>query len=157
MTYQDYMEGVATRLAERFPDRMIYRDYCPVDFQRPSLFLYVRNADYKTLNRGTVEWQVELVCLLYCSTDEYDIESTEELRLDQMAVLQLFGGPALQVGDRHIITQVAADTPGAGEATVTFLARWSDVRPGYLEETAPVMEYLQAEINGKDEIRDGNE
>ena len=41
MTYQDLMEAIAAKVAKLWPARMLYRDFCPADFQRPSSFLYV--------------------------------------------------------------------------------------------------------------------
>ena len=57
------------------------------------------------------------------------------------AVLGLFGGPSLQVGDRHVLLQAAAETPGPGVAYVRFTASWLDGRPGYMDaDTAPESE-----------------
>ena len=73
------------------------------------------------------------------------MESTEQLRADQAAVLGQFGGPALAVGDRHIQVSAAADTPGPGVAYVLFSAQWMDARPGYQDPEAadtPKMEHF---------------
>ena len=44
MTYQDLMEAIAARIAKLWPERMLYRDFCPADHKRPSGFLYVTSA-----------------------------------------------------------------------------------------------------------------
>jgi hypothetical protein len=116
-----------------WPARMLYRDFCPVDFKRPSGFLYVTNASWENANLGLIHWRYEAELTLFAATDDYTVESTETLRADQQAVLAAFSGPALQVGDRHIIITVAAQAPGPGEAYVTFAADWFDSRPGYLD------------------------
>mgnify|MGYP000842042723 CR=1 FL=1 len=46
MTYEDLMEAIADRISELWPERMLYRDFCPSDFKRPSGFLYVVKAGY---------------------------------------------------------------------------------------------------------------
>lgn len=152
MTYQDLMEAIAEKIAGQFPGRMIYRDFCPTDFQRPSFYLYVTQADYEDANLGLVEWHFSAELTLFAATDAYDIQSTEALRRDQLTVLSLFGGPAIQVGDRFIGLTVQGTAPGPGEAYVVFSSQWLDVRPGMeTEETTPKMEEIKIDMNGKDD------
>ena len=101
MTYIDVLEAIAGRVAALWPERMLYRDFCPADHKRPSGFLYVERAEMEDVNLGLVQWSLEARLELYAATDEYSVESTEQLRADQAAVLGQFGGPALAVGDRR--------------------------------------------------------
>ena len=141
MTYQDLTEAIAAKIAGLWPARMLYRDFCPADFQRPSGFLYVTRAGWADACLGLVRWEFEAELALRAATDAYDTESTEALRADQLAVLGLFGGPSLRVGDRHVLLQAAAETPGPGVAYVRFTASWLDGRPGYMDaDTAPESE-----------------
>jgi len=140
VTYTDLVEAIAGKISALWPDRMLYRDFCPVDHQRPAGFLYVREAGWTDVNIGLVEWSFDAELELFAETDEYDAESTEALRVDQAAVLALFGGPSLAVGDRHIILTAAAETPGPGVAYVSFTASWLDRRPGYQDPEAQTPE-----------------
>ena len=126
MTYEDLMEAIADRISELWPERMLYRDFCPSDFKRPSGFLYVVKAGYTDANAGLVRWDFSAELTLYAATDAYTVESTEALRADQNKVLRQFGGPAVSVGDRHIMVGVSAEAPGPGEAYVGFRASWFD-------------------------------
>lgn len=138
MTYQDLTEAIASKIAALFPQRMLYRDFCPVNFQRPSGFLYVTDASYADANIAMVMWHFEAELALYAATDDYTVESTEALRKDQLPVLNAFAIPAIQVSDRAILVNVAAEAPGPGEAYVRFSAEWMDSRPGYVDaDTAP--------------------
>lgn len=138
MTYQDLMESIAAKVAKLWPERMLYRDFCPADFQRPSSFLYVVDASYTDANRYLVNWNFEAELTLFAETDSYTVESTETLRMDQLTVLNAFAVPNIQVGDRSIMLNTAAETPGPGEAYVKFTAQWTDQRPGFVDEdTAP--------------------
>ena len=146
MTYLDLLEAIAGVIVRLWPERPLYRDFCPADFARPSGFLYVREAGYRDGNLALVEWSVEAELTLYAATDAYTLESTEALRADQAAVLAAFGLP-VQVGDRMVRVGAQADTPGPGEAYVVFTASWTDIRPGYRDPEdpasgggAPVME-----------------
>ena len=141
MTYIDLMETIACMISTLWPKRMLYRDFCPTDFQRPSGFLYVTNAGFTDVNIGLVEWTFEAELTLHAATDSYTVESTEVLRSDQNAVLALFAGPSIQVGDRQIAVYATADAPGPGEAYVKFSAQWIDQRPSFVDEdTAPESE-----------------
>ena len=138
MTYQDLTEAIAVRLSQLWPGRMIYRDFCPVNFMRPSGFLYVTDASWENANIGLVRWSYEAELAIFAATDDYDIESTEALRFEQLAVLTAFAGPSIAVGDRHIVLTVDAASPGPGGAYVTFSASWLDTRAGYIDDdTAP--------------------
>ena len=138
MTYQDLTEAIAAKIAGLWPARMLYRDFCPADFQRPSGFLYVTRAGWADACLGLVRWEFEAELALHAATDAYDTESTEALRADQLAVLTRFAGPGIQVGDRYVILHAGAEAPGPGVAYVRFTAEWMDARPGYVDEdTAP--------------------
>ena len=138
MTYQDLIEAIAAKIAGLWPKRMLYRDFCPVDHQRPSGFLYVTRAEWTDACLGLVRWDFEAELALHAATDSYTVESTEALRADQLAVLTLFAGPDIQVGDRHIVLQTQAEAPGPGVAYVRFSASWLDGRPKYVDpDTAP--------------------
>lgn len=155
MTYQDLMEAIAARIAKLWPERMLYRDFCPADHKRPSSFLYVTNASYEDANPFLVQWTFEAELTLCAATDAYSAESTEQLRRDQLAVLGAFGGPAIQVGDRSVILTVGAPSPGPGEAYVTFSASWMDGRPVYTEPgnppgDVPLMEHYALNISTKE-------
>lgn len=151
MTYVDVMEAIAAKVAALWPKRMIYRDFCPVDHRRPSSFLYVQEAGYTDAALGLVQWNFTASLELFAETDDYSVESTEQLRQDQASVLALFGGPALEVGDRSILVSVFADAPGPGVAIVNFSASWIGERPCYKEqETAPLMEDFAINMTRKD-------
>ena len=98
MTYQKLTEAIAAKIAALWPERMLYRDFCPVDHKRPSSFLYVTDASYMDGNIALVEWNYEAELTLYAATDHYAAESTQALRLDQLAVLNAFAVPTLKVG-----------------------------------------------------------
>lgn len=155
MTYQDLMEAIAARIAKLWPDRMLYRDFCPTDHKRPSSFLYVADASHVDANLFLVQWTFEAELTLYAATDAYSAESTEQLRADQLAVLNAFGGPAIQVGDRSVILNVGAPSPGPGEAYVTFSASWMDGRPSCTDPDnppgdVPLMEHYELNISTKE-------
>lgn len=131
MTSLDVCDAIHAVIAKLWPDRMIYRDFCPVNHHRPSSYLYVTDSSMTPANIAMVQWQMEARLELFCSTDEYDTSSTEELRREQEAVLLAFPAPSLQVGDRWGTLTVQGDGMDMGSAFVVFSASWFDQRPGY--------------------------
>lgn len=141
MTPRDVLDAIAVKLAKLWPERMIYRDFCPVDFQRPSCFLWLPKADLHPSNAHLVRWSIEGEMELFCSTDAYDIQSSEELVRDQEAVLYLFDGTPLEVLDRYVLVTATADGMEVGSAYVRFTAAWLDAWPSQAQTgTIPLME-----------------
>ena len=79
MTYQELMETIAARVAALWPERTLYRDFCPVDFKRPSGFLYVTQADRADANLGLVRWDfaAELTCCSMALEEDTDQNERE--------------------------------------------------------------------------------
>ena len=159
MNQVDLCEAIASKIAALWPDRMIYRDFCPADFQRPSSFLYVTEAGFTSAGIAVVLWNVETELELFCSTDDYDAQSTEELRQNQAAVLEAFGAPHLIVGDRAVQISTVADGSGPGVAYIRFTASWYDQRPGYhdihdpddpVTKATPLMEDYALRVNSEE-------
>ena len=156
MTSYDVCEAIASVIAKLWPDRVLYRDFCPVDHKRPCGFLYVSSSSFQDANVALVRWELEAQLELFCATDSYDISSTEDLRRDQEQVLTAFGGPSLQVGDRWVSVSAQGDGMEIGSAFVIFRASWIDQRPGYhdvLDDTDPdsakIPKMEQFEVNGR--------
>lgn len=156
MNQVDLCEAIASKIAALWPDRMIYRDFCPADFRRPSSFLYITEAGFTSASIAVVLWNIEAELELFCATDDYDEQSTEELRQNQAAVLEAFGDPHLVVGDRAVQLTAVADGSGSGVAYVRFTASWYDQRPGYhdihdaedpVTKETPLMEDYALRVN----------
>lgn len=48
MKTTEILNAINDRLLERWPDRTVYVDVCPVDFDRPSFWLAVEKMDRQT-------------------------------------------------------------------------------------------------------------
>lgn len=148
MTPRDVLEAIAGKIAQLWPDRMLYRDFCPVDFQRPSGYLWLEKQGFEPANACMVRWNMDAVLELFCATDAYDIQSTEELASDQEKVLCAFGGISIPVRDRHVQVLAVGDGMEAGSAYVRFSVTWFDAPPSLDTpvETAPLMEHFEVKI-----------
>ena len=116
ITSIDVCNAIADVIAKLWPDRMIYRDFCPVDHHRPSCYLYLTSSEMTPANISMVQWEMEAELELFCSTDEYDISSTEALRQDQEAVLLAFGEPSLRVGEDRVTLTAKGEGMDMGSA-----------------------------------------
>ena len=151
-TSVDVCNAIASVIAKLWPERMIYRDFCPVDHHRPSSYLYVTSSKMAPANISMVQWEMEASLELFCSADEYDISSTEALRKDQEAVLLAFAFPSIQVDGRWISMTAKGDGMDMGSAFVTFSAAWMEQQPGYhdpddmtdpVSSAVPKMEHIE--------------
>lgn len=137
VTSVDVCEAIGGVIAKLWPERVLYRDFCPADHHRPSGFLYVTRSGWEPLTPGLCRWEMEASLELFCATDHYDVSSTEALRRDQEQVLLAFAPQVLEVGDRHIGLQVRGEGGEAGSAFVAFSASWYDQIPSYADLEDP--------------------
>lgn len=146
MTAIDIAESIVGILAKQWPERIIYRDFCPSCFTRPSFFLWISKSGFTDLNIAMVEWEVSLQLEIFCETDQYDDSSTEALRQEQNKVCTLFSAPKTKVfnldtgEERFVEIRATGDGQEPGSAFVLFTAKWADKRPGTTPETAPIMQ-----------------
>ena len=131
ITSADVCNAIAKVVAGLWPERMIYRDFCSADHQRPGSYLYVTRSGFTDANISLVQWEMEAELELFCATDEYDVSSTEELRRDQEAVLLAFGEPSLRVGEDWVTLTAKGEGMDMGSAFVSFSARWFTQRSGW--------------------------
>lgn len=150
MTPNDVAEAIAETLAAKWPDRLIYRDFCPAEFERPSFFLYIEEEGAEDRSIILVEWAVALRLEIFCATDLYDISSTEELRQVQGEVLALFGGPKMAVLGRHVTISAKGDGQEPGTAFVDFTATWMDIRSGYKAPAEETMENYTLRVTAEE-------
>lgn len=137
VTSMDVCDAIGEVVVRLWPDRFLYRDACPADHQRPSGYLYVTKSQFTPESLWMGQWVMEAQLELFCTSDEYDLSSTEELRRDQEAVLLAFAGPKLQVKDRWITLQAKGEGMEAGSAFVVFSASWMDEIPGAVDPEVP--------------------
>lgn len=125
-------EAVAEVLSARWPERVVYRDVCPAEFERPSFFLYVAAAEPTDANADLIRWTAELRLIIYDQKDDHYETSSERLLAVQAEVFRLLSVP-IPVGDRRIKVNAKGDGRDPGEAYASLAATWLDARNGVLE------------------------
>lgn len=137
VTSMDVCDAIGSVLVQLWPDRFLYRDACPADHQRPSGYLYVTESRFTPESAWMGIWRMKAQLELFCSANEYDQSSTEDLRRDLERVLLAFAAPKLHVGDRWITVDAKGDGMEAGSAFVLFSASWMEKIPGIEDPAVP--------------------
>lgn len=141
MTYLDLADAVAERIGERWPRRLVYRDVCPADFERPSFFLQVLEAEPSDANAVLVRWTVRLLLVVYDEKDDYYVTSSERLMKLQQELLRLFGAGWLRVDGRAVRLSATAVGREPGEAFLEFNASW--LAPRETDAAPPVADVAE--------------
>ena len=71
MELQDLLDAINAKLIEKWPNRTVYIDVCPVDFVRPSFWLTVEQYTQTDANRLLVKREVRLRLTIYDEKDEH--------------------------------------------------------------------------------------
>ena len=62
MTKTEILDAINLLLVEKWPNRTVYVDVCPVDFDRPSFWLAVEKHDLIDANRFLIKNDLQLFC-----------------------------------------------------------------------------------------------
>ena len=71
MKTTEILNAINDRLLERWPDRTVYVDVCPVDFDRPSFWLTVEKNGQTDANRLFVRRELQIRLTIYDQMDEH--------------------------------------------------------------------------------------
>lgn len=147
MTLNDVVEAVNERLVLRWPDRTVYLDVCPVDFQRPGFWLRDIRGRQEILTPFLVRRTLSLELVIYDEVDDHYEASALRLMEDGAAVFDLLA-PPLRAGDRCVTLTVEALGREPDAAFFALSGEWLDDRPGAEDpEGGPLMEEFHVTVN----------
>lgn len=129
MTKTDILDAINLLLVERWPDRTVYVDVCPVDFDRPSFWLAVEKHDLTDANRFLIKNDLQLRLTLYDELDDHYEASWYRLSKETDVVTDLLSR-VLKVGERHLKLQLKVLPRDPDRAYVQINTSWMDNRPG---------------------------
>lgn len=140
LTVKEIMDGVNTILVRLYPDRTVYTDVAPEQFERPSFFLRPEGRKVTSRTAGVVE--VEQMVTVQCIDEVGDRYETQTARLygvtDTLTAAFLQRG-ALHCGDRHLTADRVDVSRDLDVADVTITVIYEDDRPA-APETQPLIE-----------------
>lgn len=132
----DILDTINGKLVERWPERTVYVDVCPVDFDRPSFWLAVEQDEQTDANRFLVRHDIRLKLTIYDQLDEHYDASWYRPAGESDAVMELLT-PVLQVGSRHLKLNLKALPREADRSFLQITASWMDDRPGLSQSEEP--------------------
>ncbi len=136
MKTTEILNAINDRLVERWPDRTVYVDVCPVDFDRPSFWLAVEKNGQTDANRLFVRRELQIRLTIYDQMDEHYEASWFRLSEDMDDALFLLT-PPLRVGGRFLKLELKALPRDPDRAYLQISAAWLDNRPGMAPIATP--------------------
>ena len=101
MTKTEILDAINLLLVSKWPDRTVYVDVCPLDFNRPSFWLTVEKYDLTDGNRFLIRHDLQICLTLYDELDEHYDASWYRLSQETDAVTELLIR-GWMVGHRHL-------------------------------------------------------
>lgn len=135
LTNNDIAEAIATLVEKAFPGELLYREYTPVDFQRPSNLVEISGGKfYPNFGCGSVELRPRVTLTTFTKTDPYHRQESPELTRRQMTLLGLFLPGYIRVGDRapHVLDEGVMEN-GLDFAAITVTLSYTLSREEFLE------------------------
>lgn len=136
MKLLDIVDAINTRLVEKWPNRTVYIDVCPVDFARPSFWLTVEKYEQSDANRFFVKREAQLKLTIFDEKDEYYEASWRRLFQDAEAAMALLT-PPLKAAGRTVSLQIKALPRDPDAAYLQLTTSWLDNRPAADTGTEP--------------------
>ena len=139
---KEIMDGINAILVRLYPDRAVYTDVLPEQFERPSFFL--RPEGRKITSRTAAVVEVEQMITVQCADEVGDRYETQTARLydvtETLTAAFLQRG-ALHCGDRKLTAARVDVSRSRDIADVTITVIYEDTRPA-----APVTQPLIADV-----------
>lgn len=140
LTVKEIMDGVNTILVRLYPDRTVYTDVAPEQFERPSFFLRPEGRKVTSRTAGVVE--VEQMVTVQCIDevgDRYETETARLYEVTETLTAAFLQRGALACGDRRLTADRIDVSRSLDIADVTITVIYQDDRPA-APETQPLIE-----------------
>ena len=141
-TTTDILDAVNLRLLELWPERTVYAEACPVDFDRPSSWLQVQSHDQKDAGRFLQQHTAVILLTLFDELDDHYEAHWQRLSREADEVMCLLT-PPLKVGTRHICLGLKRLPREPDRAMLQLTAAWMDKMPATGGNTAPVADSVE--------------
>lgn len=145
MKTNEVLNAINARLLEKWPERTVYVDVCPINFDRPSFWLAVERNSQTDANRWLIRRELQIRLTLYDQTDDHYEASWYRLTEEADDALALLT-PPLKVGTRHLKLDLKALPRDADRAYLQINAVWMDDRPEAKKEPAPAADAYAVSI-----------
>ena len=140
------LDAVNLRLLELWPERTVYVEACPVDFDRPSSWLQVQSHDQVDAGRFLLRHTAVILLTLFDELDDHYEAQWQRLSRETDEAMCLLT-PPLEVGARLIRLGIKRLPREPDRAVLQLTAVWMDEMPGAGGSDAPVADSV--EVNAR--------
>ena len=148
MTKTEVLDSINRLLLTKWPDRTVYVDVCPVEFDRPSFWLAVQKHNMTDANRYLIKHDLQLKLTIYDQLDEHYEASWYRLSKETDEAAELLS-QVLVVGKRHLKLGLKMLPRDPDRAYIQINTSWMDNRPGQdTGASAPVADSYSLKVRG---------
>ena len=145
-TTTDILDAVNLRLLELWPERTVYVEACPVDFDRPSCWLQVQSHDQADAGRFLLRHTAVILLTLFDELDDHYEAHWQRLSRETDEAMCLLT-PPIEVGDRRIRLGLKRLPREPDRAMLQLTATWMDTMPGTGGSDTPAADSV--EVNAR--------
>lgn len=127
MTSTAILDALNGLLIKQWPERTVYVDVCPVDFERPSFWLAVEKNEHSDAARSLVRRDLTVKLTIFDAKDEHYESSWYRLAGDTDICAGLFSG-LLAVGGRKLKLTAKGAPRDPDRAYLMISASWMEPR-----------------------------
>lgn len=148
LTKTDILDAINTKLVAQWPERTVYVDVCPVDFERPSFWLYVQEDKTTDASRACLRREMSVVLVLYDELDEDYTASWARLNRDADAAARLLL-PPLAVQGRMLTAAMRTRPREADKTAIELKYIWLDDRGDAAGQETPAAQDYSLRVECK--------
>lgn len=145
MKTTEILNAINARLLEKWPDRTVYVDVCPIDFDRPSFWLAVEKSTQTDANRWLIRRELQIRLTMYDQLDDHYEASWYRLTEEADDALSLLT-PPLAIGTRRLKLDLKALPRDPDRAYLQINAAWMDDRLEAEKVSAPAADAYTVSI-----------
>ena len=138
----DILDAVNLRLLEQWPQRTVYVEACPVDFDRPSFWLQVQSHDQADAGKFALRHTAVILLTLFDELDDHYEANWQRLSRETDEAMCLLS-PPLEVGTRRIKLSLKRLPRDPDRAQLQMTAVWMDNMPGTSGSNTPVADSVE--------------
>lgn len=141
-TTTDILDAINSKLLALWPDRTVYVEACPVDFERPSSWLQVQGHETADAGRFILRHTAVFMLTLFDELDDHYEAHWQRLSRDADAALAVLT-PPLPAGDRYIKLTLKRLPREPDRVQLQLSAVWMDEMPTTGDSKPPVASSLE--------------
>lgn len=139
LSVKEIVDAVNRLVVRQYPDRTVYRDVCPEQFERPSIFIRPDERSIQSESVTGVSVTQSVLIQMIDQVDEHYEASTNRLYGECESIVNaLLVRGVLDAADRHLTVDQVTVSRALDVADILLTVRYKDNRPSIDDDFAPV-------------------